>query len=173
MATTHFSALTDLVLLEIFAYLSCEDALYAFADLYDFRLVDLLRERGAFRHICLSSQLSRLQYSVLSNGIWCYDSVRSLVCKQMFSDFIDLFTPCQMFHSLTELRLLYGRCPEDPVKQFVSAHSSTLTQFTMSVSNEAFVEEVCETFLHTVLPHLSRLKLLHTDWCSEVQVEYI
>ncbi|CAF1122349.1 unnamed protein product [Rotaria magnacalcarata] len=74
MAPTHFMSLPDITLLEIFTYLSSEDVLYTFADLHDVHLIDLLTEHAAFRQICLSSQLSRGQYKVLSNGIWRYDS---------------------------------------------------------------------------------------------------
>jgi hypothetical protein len=87
-------SLPDIVLLEIFTYLSCEDALYAFADLQESHLINLFTEHGAFQQICLSSQLSRGQYLVLSNGTWCYDLVRSFVCKEMFSDFIHGLALC-------------------------------------------------------------------------------
>jgi hypothetical protein len=103
MMPTHFLSLPDIVLLEIFAYLSYEDILYGFGDLHDLHLNDLFMEHGAFRQICLSSQLSSYQYQVLSNGIWRYDLIRSFVCKEMFSDFIMDFTPCQIFTSLTDL----------------------------------------------------------------------
>ncbi|CAF3743176.1 unnamed protein product [Rotaria magnacalcarata] len=113
MAPTHFMSLPDITLLEIFTYLSSEDVLYTFADLHDVHLIDLLTEHAAFRQICLSSQLSRGQYKVLSNGIWRYDSVCSFVCKEMFCDFITDFTPCPLFPSLTELRILGLRCITD------------------------------------------------------------
>jgi len=129
MTPTHFMLLPDIVLLEIFSYLSCEDVLYAFGDLHDFYLLDLLTEHGAFRQICLSSKLSRHQYQVLSKGIWCYDLVRSFVCKEMFSDYIIHFTPCQIFTSLTEMQVFCLRCLTDDLAQFVIAHSSTLTHF--------------------------------------------
>jgi hypothetical protein len=82
-------SLPDIVLLEIFTYLSCEDVLYVFGD--------LLTEHGAFRRICLSSQLPRRQYIVLSNDIWRYNLIYSFVRKEMFSDFIKDVTPCQIF----------------------------------------------------------------------------
>jgi len=170
MIPTHFLSLPDIVLLEIFTYLSCEDILYAFADLHDFHLNDLLTEHRAFRHICLSSQLSRRQYQVLSQGIWRYDSVRSLVCKEMFSDFIMDLTPCQIFTSLTELRVFFLRCQSSRLIEFVIAHSSTLTHFSIKRSEQSFKLDDYQTFFHTVLPHLSRLKLLDTDWRSYVSV---
>ncbi|CAF2107011.1 unnamed protein product [Rotaria magnacalcarata] len=113
MSSTHFISLPDVVLLEIFGYLSCEDVLCAFADSHDIHLIDLLIEHGSFRHICLSSQLSRHQYEILSQGSWRYDLVHSLVCKEMFSDFISDLAPCKIFSSLTDLRLLSLRCPSE------------------------------------------------------------
>ena len=103
MAQIHFLLLPDVVLLEIFAYLSCEDVLYAFGSFQDVHLLDLLTKYGAFRQICLSSQLPMHQYEILASGIWSYDLVRSFVCKEIFSDFIFYLTPCQIFPSLTEL----------------------------------------------------------------------
>jgi hypothetical protein len=94
MTPTDFMSIHDIVLLEIFTYLSYGDVLYAFGD--------LLREHGAFWRFCLSSQLSRCQYQVLSKGIWSYDL---FICKEMFSDYISDLTPCQIFPTLTELRL--------------------------------------------------------------------
>jgi hypothetical protein len=172
MDITHFLSLADIVLLEIFAYLSCEDALYAFADLHDFRLVDLLSERGAYWHIRLSSQLSMQQYSVLSKDIWRYDYVRSLVCREMFSDFFPYFTLCRLFPSLTELRLLLVRYSSKIVTEFVIAHAPTLTHFTLTPSKEAFLKEEYQEILHAVLPHLNQLKVLDTSCRSEVQVKY-
>jgi hypothetical protein len=170
MPPTHFMLLPDIVLLEMFAYLSCEDVLYAFADLHDVHLLDLLTEHGAFRHICLSSQLSRHQYNVLSTGVWRYDLVRSFVCKEMFSDFINNLTPCQIFPSLTELRVLFLRCSTDNLTEFVIAHSTTLTHFSVTRSEQTFILESYRRFLYTVLPHLSRLKLLDTDWNNAISV---
>ncbi|CAF4073334.1 unnamed protein product, partial [Rotaria sp. Silwood1] len=163
MTSTHFMLLPDIVLLEIFSYLSSEDVLYAFGNLHDFRLLDLLTEYGAFRQICLSSQLSRYQYQVLSKDIWRYDLVRSFVCKEMFSDYIIHFTPCQIFTSLTELRIFFLRCLTDDLAEFVIAHSSTLTHLSVKRSEQAYIPQNFRTFSHTVLPHLNRLKLLDTD----------
>jgi hypothetical protein len=173
MAITQFSSLADIVLLEIFGYLSCEDALYAFADLADMRLVALLRERGAYSQICLSSQLPLLQYSGLSQGIWRYELIRSFVCKDMFSDFVPRFTPCRLFSSLIELRLLFVRRPLGIIAKFVIAHASTLTHFTFTTSDQSYCIERCENFLHYVLPHLNQLIVLDIDEHSGVQVEYI
>jgi hypothetical protein len=163
-------SLPDVVFLEIFTYLSCEDILYAFANLHDFHLTDLLTEHGAFRQICLSSQLSFRQYNVLSAGIWRYDLVRSFVCKEMFSDFANHFTPCQIFTSLNDLRIYSLRCLTDELAQFVIAHSSTLTHLSVASSDQSYMGKSFQTFFHTVLPHLSRLKLLDTSWRSFVSV---
>jgi hypothetical protein len=144
--------------------------LYAFANLHDFHLTDLLTEHGAFQHICLSSQLSLRQYDVLSNGIWRYDLVRSFVCKEMFCDFANHFTPCQIFTSLTDLRIYFLRCLSDELAEFVIAHSSTLTHLSVKNSDQSCIQEHFRTFFHTVLPHLSRLKLLDTEWNGYISV---
>jgi hypothetical protein len=162
--------LADIVFLEIFTYLSCEDVLYAFADLQESHLIDLLTEHGAFRQICLSSQLSRHQYKVLSNGVWRYDLVRSFVCKEMFSDFIVGLTPCPIFTSLTELRILCLRCVSDDFAQFIISHSSTLTHFSFTRSEQSYIPEDFPTLLYTILPHLNHLKLLDYDWRNDISV---
>jgi hypothetical protein len=173
MAPSHFMSLPDIVLLEIFTYLSCEDVLYAFADLQESHLINLLTEHGAFRQICLSSQLSRRQYIVLSNDIWRYDLVRSFVCKEMFSDFINDLTPCQIFPFLTNLRILCLRCSSECVAEFVIAHSLTLKHFTVTRSEQTFIRNGYQKLLQTILPHLNQLTLLDTDWRSYVSVRYI
>jgi hypothetical protein len=173
MASSHFTSLPDIVLLEIFTYLSCEDALYAFANLQESHLIDLLTEHGAFRQICLSSQLSRHQYLVLSNGIWRYDLVRSFVCKEMFSDCINDLAPCEIFPCLTELRILYLRCSSECVGEFIIAHSSTLKRLTVTRSEQSFIPEGYEKLLQTVLPHLNQLAFLDTDWRSHASVKFI
>ena len=170
MILTHFVFLPDIVLLEIFSYLSCEDILYAFGSLQEVDPLHLLTECGAFHQIRLSSQLSRHQYKVLSENIWRYDLVRSFVCKEMFSDFMVYLTPCQVFPSLTQLRVCCLRCVADGITDFVIAHSSTLTHLTMERSDQSFIPEDYQTFVHTVVPHLKRLKLLDTDWRSYVSV---
>jgi hypothetical protein len=170
MARMNFLSLADIVLLEIFSYLSCEDALDAFADLQDFRLVQLLKERGAFYQICLSSQLSIQRYTFLALNIWRFDLVRSFVCKELFSDFFRNFITHQRFPSLTELRLLYVRWPTKTITDFVIAHASTLTHFVLSSSRQWLETAAYSSFLHDVLPHLNRLKLLDTDQKSQVQV---
>ena len=161
---THLLSLPDIAFLEIFTYLSCEDVLYSFADLHDFHLIDLLTEHGAFRQICLSSQLSRHQHQVLSTDIWRYDLVRSLICNEMFSDYLIYCIPCKIFPALTELRLFFLRWLIDDIAEFVIAHSSTLTHLSVTTSKQSFISDDFRTFFHTVLPHLSRLKLLDTDW---------
>ena len=163
MSPTQFVLLPDIVLLEVFSYLSCEDVLYAFGNLNNARLFDLLEEHGAFRQICLSSQLSRFKYHVLSQGIWRYHLVRSLVCKEMFSDFIAHLTPCPIFPSLTELRILSLRYASIHMKPFILAHSSTLTFLLLRRSDQCCSVTHIQVLLHIVLPHLHRLELLDTD----------
>ena len=173
MVLTNFLSLPEVVLLEIFTYLSCEDLLYAFVNLQESHVVNLLMEHGAFRHICFSSQLPRRQYLVLSNGIWRYNLVRSLVCKDMFSDTIGCFTPCQIFPCLTELRLLSLRCLPEGLEKFIIAHSSTLKRLILEKSAASFLPEAYKKILETVLPHLNQLTFLDTDWASNVYVRLI
>ena len=170
MIQSHFLSLPDVVLLDIFSYLSCENVLYAFGSFQDVHLLDLLTECGAFGQICLSSQLPRHQYEVLASGIWRYDLVRSLVCKEMFSDFIYYLTPSQRFPSLTELRICSLRCFTDELSNFIIAHSSTLTHLSVKRDEQSSVLEDYRKLLHTVLPHLNRLNFLDTDWRSYVSV---
>jgi hypothetical protein len=173
MMPSHFMLLPDIVLLEMFTYLSHEDVLYAFANLKDSHLIDLLTEHGAFRQICLSSQLPRRQYSVLSNGIWRYDLVRSFICKEMFSDCIDILSPCRIFPFLTELRILSLCCEREGVGEFIIAHSSTLKHFTITASEQVSMPDNYEKLLRTILPHLNQLTLLDTDLKSNASVRFI
>jgi hypothetical protein len=87
MTTSHILSLPDLVWLQIFSYLSCEDVLYAFAELQISHLNNLLIESGAFRHICLLSVLPRHQYETLLH-VWYPDFVRSLVLHEMLAELI-------------------------------------------------------------------------------------
>ena len=173
MVPSNFSSLPDIVLLEIFTYLSCEDLLYAFVNLQEHYLINLLTEHGAFRHIRLSSQLPRRQYLVLSKGIWRYNLVRSLVCEEMFSDCIRFSAPCQIFPCLTELRMLSLRCSAESVGEFIIAHSSTLQHLIVTRSEESFIKDGYAKLLETVLPHLNQLTFLDTDWTSYATVRLI
>ena len=169
MITSIFS-LPDIVLLEIFQYLSSEDVLYAFADSENIRLANLLREHGSFQQICLSSELSRSQYVFLSHGIWHYESVRSFVCKEIFCDFIAFLTPCRMFPSLVDLRIQFIRGYHDSLQNFVLLHASTLTLLSVEVSEQASIVKGYRPLFRRVLPHLNRLKLLDTYWQSNATV---
>ena len=171
--TTHFLSLSDIVLLEIFQYLSCEDVLCAFASSQNDHLNDLLGERGAFRQIRLSSQLSRAQHLILSKGIWRNDLVQSFICKDRFSDFLTDLTPCPIFPLLTELRILGLRCTTYCTCDFVIAHSSTLKRLIITRNDQPFILNGYQTLLHTVLPHLCQLTLLDTDQRSKVSVRCI
>jgi hypothetical protein len=91
----------------------------------------------------------------------------------MFSDFIDHFTPCQIFPSLTELRVFFLRCLPDDVAKFIMAHSSTLTNLSIKRSDQSYIPEDYRKLFHTVLPNLNRLKLLDTDWKNYLSVRYI
>src|SRR5690349_8188662 len=96
----NFCSLADLVLLEIFSHLSCEDSLFAFAELNIDRLTNLLVERGAFQYIRLSSALSFERYLVLYERIWRRECIRSLVVEDMFADMISYYTRSWHFPSL-------------------------------------------------------------------------
>jgi hypothetical protein len=170
-----FCSLPDLVLLEIFSYLSCEDALFAFAELNINRLIDLLVEHGAFRHICVSSALSRQRYLVLKARIWRLDSVRSLVVEDIFAGIVFEYTSSdRYFPSLVELRLLRLRRIVKSITQFVIAHASTLTHLTVTSPDQPYSEkEEHSAFFHEILPHLSRLTTLNACWRSEVQVLFV
>ena len=52
--TTQFDDLPDLIIIELFNYLSSIDVLWTFANLND-RFQELVNERGYFRHMNLSS----------------------------------------------------------------------------------------------------------------------
>ena len=173
MFKTHFLQLPDIVILEIFSYLFNEDALFAFTDSNDIRMMNLLTEYGAFRQIYLSSQLCLRQYYRLSNGIWRYDLVRSIVCKEMFSDAFLHFLPCQRFPSLVELKLLSVCSFSESCLEFVIAHSSTLTRLCIETSEQPYVRDSYEEFLQRVLPHLTQLKFLNTGWRSCLPVYYV
>ena len=170
---THFLQLPDIVIFEIFSYLSNEDALFAFTGFNNIRMMNLLTEYGAFRQIYLSPQLCRRQYYKLSNGIWRYDLVRSLVCKEMFSDAFLYLLPCQRFPSLVELKLLSVCGFSESCLEFVIAHSSTLTHLCIERSEQPFLPGSYEEFLQRVLPHLTQLKFLNADWKSCFPVYYV
>lgn len=163
MSSTRFTALPDLAVLEIFSYLSCEDVLYAFARLHNERLFRLIIERGAFQQICLSSQMDRQKYYDLARGVWRFDLIRSLVCREVFSDVIVQFSPCPHFTSLTDLRLLAIGRVGDIVAPFILAHSSTLTHLTVKRRDQGYSPVEIEALLQTVVPQLHQLQSLSTD----------
>jgi hypothetical protein len=173
MIIMHLTSLPDLVLLDIFSYLSCEDALYSFAELNIFRLVDLLVERGAFRHICLSSALPFYQYTVLAQRIWCFNLVRSLVIQDAFIDIVSPHARWRLFPSLIDLRLLHQRCIMKTTIQFVIAHASTLTHLTLTTTPYKCWWSDQSIFLHAVLPHLHRLVMLQAYCTIPLQVHII
>ncbi len=169
----HLSSLPDLVLLEIFSYLSCEDALYAIAELNINRLNGMLAERGAFRQIHLSSALSYQRYIILAERIWRFDSVLSLVVEGIFADGLFLLAPRRVFSSLADLRILYARRLYETTTAFVIAHASTLTHLTVTPTHHPFPMQEHSTFFHSILPHLTRLTMLSLGWNSNVQVLFI
>ena len=162
--------LPNLELLDIFSLLACEDVLYAFGRLNDDRLLQLISEHGAFQQICLSSQMTRRQYYALARGVWRYDLVRSFVCKDVFSELIVELSPCPLFPSLAELRILSISRVADEVAPFVIAHSSTLTHLTLNRHDQCFDAFAIPKLLLTVIPHLHRLQFLGTDLQSGISV---
>jgi hypothetical protein len=171
MTIMHFSLLADIVLLEIFSYLSCSDALYAFAEFHNLRFIDLLYERGAFGQICLSAELPRRQYINLLESIWRFDSVRSLVVMDSIADHIVALAPRQLFPSLNDLRLLHLRHILDGTAAFIVAHAHTLTHLTITPTvTSPYSVKAHSDLLHDVLPHLSRLTTLNMGYNTRVQV---
>lgn len=130
MSLIHFIFLPDIVLLEVFSYLSCKHALYAFTGFSEHRLDHLLRERGAFKQIHVSSHINCEQFNKLATDIWRYDDVRSLVCDEVFSDFGAYLIP--QLSPLSKLRLLSLRCAEDALALLIRTQSSTLTHLSVS-----------------------------------------
>ena len=97
-------------------------------------------------------------------------SVRSLVCKEMFSDYFIYCIPCTIFPALTELRLYFLRWLTNGLAEFVIAHSSTLTHLSVKNSKQSYIGDDLQTLFHTVLPHLTQLKLLSLNWGNYVMV---
>jgi hypothetical protein len=168
---SHFLSLPDLVLLDVFWCLSCEDVLYAFAQLGICRLTELLAERGAFRHICLSYLLPKEQFTYLTKHVWSPQFVRSLVLHELFCEFI-IGTALlgQSFPILQDLRLLEMRFPNPIVTRFILSHSDTLTNLTITSNVQTCTSDDLSDLLNVVLPNLSRLKKLDTGFSNRIQV---
>ncbi|CAF3892099.1 unnamed protein product, partial [Rotaria sp. Silwood1] len=197
MTSTHFMLLPDIVLLEIFSYLSSEDVLYAFGNLHDFRLLDLLTEYGAFRQICLSSQLSRYQYQVLSKDIWRYDLIhwsRLTDCLQslehlstyvesmsdVYTLAVDGFFPClQSLHIYVHKSVI--KTVSTGLPAIANLHMPNLETFYLYVKKQGKANEgeeqvewaTLETLTsHSVMPRLRRYSLIY-NLSTSVEIQHI
>lgn len=169
--STNFMSIPDLVLLEILSYLSCEDALCTIGSLHSDRLNHLLVERGAFRQICLSPILSARQYDWLLDGVWCLQSVESLVLHGAFAEFfISLSLLQKTLPSLTDLRLIDVDYPHHSVEQFILSHSLTLTHLTITSKIRSFHPSPISGLLSNILPQLRRLIRLDTGSNNNIYV---
>ena len=119
---TSFDDLSDLSLIEIFSYLSCVDALWAFSKL-NIRLTALLFERGFHHYVDLSSARYYQFQNFLS--ILQLNEIRSLV--------IDCYaSPLQLkkwpYLPRLEILRLKGIYDYVHICNFIWQHASTLTQ---------------------------------------------
>jgi hypothetical protein len=119
---TFFDDLPDLVLIELFSYLSSIDVLWIFGHLNS-RLTALVGERGFFRHVNLSPARRR-QFDTLLR-LLPVDKIETVVIDSNAS-------PLQLSRwpylpRLTRLRLK-GFREFDSVITFVNLHPATLTQ---------------------------------------------
>ncbi|CAF2884679.1 unnamed protein product [Rotaria sp. Silwood2] len=125
---SSFDDLPDLTLLEIFSYLSCADALWSFSNLNS-RLITLLKERGFYHHLNLSSTRRKQFETILS--ILQLNQIESLVIDRYAS-------PLQLrrwpyLPNLTTLRLQGVRNFRDVFK-FARKHANTLSHLTVQSS---------------------------------------
>ncbi|CAF1006048.1 unnamed protein product [Rotaria sordida] len=123
-----FNDLPDLILLEIFSYLCCGDALWSFSNLNS-RLTTLLKERGFYRHVNLSSTRRKHFETILS--ILQLNEIESLLIDRCAS-------PLQLrrwphLPNLTTLRLQGVRNFRDVFK-FARKHGNTLSHLTVQSS---------------------------------------
>ncbi|CAF3339020.1 unnamed protein product [Rotaria sp. Silwood2] len=125
---SSFDDLPDLTLLEIFSYLSCADALWSFSNLNS-RLTTLLKERGFYHHLNLSSTRRKQFETILS--ILQLNEIESLVIDRYAS-------PLQLrrwpyLPNLTTLRLQGVRNFRDVFK-FARKHANILSHLTVQSS---------------------------------------
>lgn len=145
---TTFDNLPDLVLIEIFSYLSCADVLSAFTCLNG-RITELLAERGFFRHVDLSS-LFRVQFDQLLR-VLPLDDIETVTIDRHAS-------PLQLrrWPYLPRLRRLHlkGVREYDSVLRFVLIHAATLTHITIQ-SSEYFLTV-------SMITRVARTNISHT-----------
>ena len=129
---TTFDELADLILIEIFSYLSCADVIFAFTCL-NCRITGLLAERGFFRHVNLSS-MSRCQFDRLLH-ILPLDEIETLTIDRHASPL-----RLRRWPYLPRLKRLYlrGVREYDSVLMLVLIHAATLTHITIE-SNQYFL----------------------------------
>jgi len=127
---TQFDDLPDLVIIDLFSYLTSIDVLCTFANL-NHRLRKLVHERGFFRHINLSSA-----------RLWKFDTLLTLIpLNEIKSLVIDIgASTLQLLRwpdlpSLTTLRL-YGLRDFEDATSFILRHSVSLVHLTLGTNNK-------------------------------------
>ena len=127
--TNQFYDLPDLIIIDLFSYLSSIDVLWAFANL-NHRFRKLVDERGYFRHINLSS--ARLSKFDTLLALLPLNQIQTLVID-IGASFFQL-THWPHLPSLTTLRL-YGLHDFEDASSFILRHSRTLTDLTLGTSD--------------------------------------
>ena len=143
---TQFDDLTDLIIIDLFNYLSSIDVLWIFTNL-NYRYRKLVNERGYFRHINLSS--ARLSTFDTLIALLPLNQIQTLVIDIGASSL--QLTRWPHLPSLTTLRL-YGLRDFEDATTFILQHSATLTHLTLGTSDR-FIS-VCiirDAFQTTVL----------------------
>ncbi|CAF2847053.1 unnamed protein product [Rotaria sp. Silwood2] len=129
---TCFNDLPDLVLIELFSYLSSYDILWGFIHLNQ-RLTMLIIERGFFYYINLS-----LSYYHQFNKILHFLPLNSIQSLAIDSDTSPLqLTRRSYLSSLTTLRII-GTYNHDDLLLFLLLHAATLTHLIIK-SNERII----------------------------------
>ena len=144
--TTRFNDLPDLVIIDLFSYLSSVDVLWAFATLnYQFR--KLVCERSYFCHMNLSS--ARLSKFDALLALLPLNQLQTLVIDIGASSF--QLTRWPHLPSLTTLRL-YGLRDFEDATTFILQHSATLTHLTLGTSDRFISVCIIRDALQTTVP---------------------
>jgi hypothetical protein len=143
MVATCFDDLPDLVLIDLFSYLSSLDILWGFTDL-NHRLTLLIIERSYFAHINLSlagcDQFSRiLRFLPLNN-------IQSLVIDSNASPF--QLTRWPYLPRLKILRI-FGTYNYDDLLLFLLLHAATLTHLTIKSDERLIPVSTDDLFEHS------------------------
>jgi hypothetical protein len=129
---TRFDDLPDLVLIELFSYLSSIDILWGFTHL-NYRLTTLINERGFFYYINLSSA----RYHQF-NAILQYLPLNDIQSLTIDNDASPLqLTRWPYLSRLRTLRVI-GAYNHDHLSLFLLLHASTLTNLILK-SNERLI----------------------------------